>query len=224
MSYTEAEIELLFEAVFGPLNITEEVCKWMQDILRKEHAQKSQDHRQNLSALQARHKMLESYIDRAYEDKLEGSISEELWRQKNAKWLSEIAEVRRQIDSIGNAKQDYIEKGVQLIELARNAHQIYKSGSSQVKRKLIEIISSNYVLKNGSIEFEYRKPFDILAKSGGNENWWTGRGSNPRPLHCERSALPTELPAPNFSRSERKLTSRKSQGQIKLPMQKSMLL
>ena len=24
--------------------------------------------------------------------------------------------------------------------------------------------------------------------------WWSGRGSNPRPLHCERSALPAELP------------------------------
>ena len=25
-------------------------------------------------------------------------------------------------------------------------------------------------------------------------DWWSGRESNPRPLHCERSALPTELP------------------------------
>src|SRR5471030_1350686 len=25
--------------------------------------------------------------------------------------------------------------------------------------------------------------------------WWTTGGSNPRPLHCERSALPTELVA-----------------------------
>src|SRR3712207_6356103 len=25
-------------------------------------------------------------------------------------------------------------------------------------------------------------------------NQWSGRESNPRPLHCERSALPTELP------------------------------
>jgi hypothetical protein len=24
--------------------------------------------------------------------------------------------------------------------------------------------------------------------------WWSGRGSNPRPRHCERRALPTELP------------------------------
>ncbi len=28
-----------------------------------------------------------------------------------------------------------------------------------------------------------------------SSNWWTERGSNPRPLHCERSALPAELSA-----------------------------
>jgi hypothetical protein len=27
------------------------------------------------------------------------------------------------------------------------------------------------------------------------EGWWTAGGSNPRPLHCERSALPAELAA-----------------------------
>ena len=28
----------------------------------------------------------------------------------------------------------------------------------------------------------------------GSRNWWSGRGSNPRPPHCERGALPSELP------------------------------
>jgi hypothetical protein len=33
-------------------------------------------------------------------------------------------------------------------------------------------------------------------------SWWSGRESNPRPLHCERSALPTELPPHEFQESE----------------------
>src|ERR1700730_10246736 len=28
----------------------------------------------------------------------------------------------------------------------------------------------------------------------GTGGWWSGRGSNPRPSHCERDALPAELP------------------------------
>ena len=30
--------------------------------------------------------------------------------------------------------------------------------------------------------------------------WWSGRESNPRPMHCERIALPTELPPPRAAR------------------------
>src|SRR6266545_3072570 len=36
------------------------------------------------------------------------------------------------------------------------------------------------------------------ARRKASEGWWTRRGSNSRPLHCERSALPAELRAPDW--------------------------
>src|SRR5579862_1800164 len=33
-----------------------------------------------------------------------------------------------------------------------------------------------------------------LAETTSVKTWWSGRESNPRPSHCERDALPTELP------------------------------
>lgn len=41
---------------------------------------------------------------------------------------------------------------------------------------------------------EYRTKFSRFFQG----NWWTRRGSNSRPLHCERSALPAELRAPTL--------------------------
>ncbi len=37
-----------------------------------------------------------------------------------------------------------------------------------------------------------KHPTQIVG--GVSERWWSGRGSNPRPSHCERDALPAELP------------------------------
>ena len=34
----------------------------------------------------------------------------------------------------------------------------------------------------------------FFARPCQSSGWWSGRGSNPRPSHCERDALPTELP------------------------------
>ena len=41
---------------------------------------------------------------------------------------------------------------------------------------MVEIVSSNRILKNGSIEYQMKKPFDLLAKANepkGFSNWCT---------------------------------------------------
>ncbi len=189
MNYAQAEIELLFETVFKPLHFDEEVCKWMQNILLQEHKEKSHSHYQHVSALQGRYKMLEKYIDQAYEDKLAGSLSEAMWREKNTKWLVEQKKIKNEMEALSDEKQEYIQNGVLLIELAQRTESTYKSATPEVKRRLVEIVSSNHVLRNGTIQFEYRKPFDILAKSHPSEVWWAQQDSNLRPRDYESPAL-----------------------------------
>lgn len=117
ISYTESEIETLMAKMLHPLHFDEEACQWMQGILLEEHRMKTQDHKQEVAALQRRHQMLHRYIDEAYEDKLKGNISESMWREKNDQWRSQLADVERQISARDNAKDEYIQNGVLLIEL-----------------------------------------------------------------------------------------------------------
>ena len=46
--------------------------------------------------------------------------------------------------------------------------------------------------------------------------WWTRRGSNPRPLRCERSALPAELRAQKLTYIEYSCFSKLSRGKQEL--------
>jgi hypothetical protein len=46
--------------------------------------------------------------------------------------------------------------------------------------------------QNQSQPINTKQPFDNTCQRAASK--WSGRESNPRPLHCERSALPTELP------------------------------
>lgn len=181
LNYSEAEIEMLFEKVFRPFSFTDEVCQWMQNYLRQEHEQTSRDHGQHLSALQARYKMLERHIDQAYDDKLSGAISENLWRTKNGQWLAQQDQIKREIDAIGDNKQEAVERGVALIELAQRFETIYKNATASEKRQLIEFVSSNHVLKDGSIGYKYESPFDLLAEGASKNTWWAAAGSNRRP-------------------------------------------
>ncbi len=131
--------------------------------------------------------MLDRYIDKAYEDKLSDSIPEHMWREKHDRWMSEKADIMDQIEEMTGEKDNYIQEGITLIELAQRTENIYKNASPEVKRKLVEIVSSNRVLKDGSIEFYYRKPFNWLSEIEGGGGWWRWSESNRRP-----KSLPVE--------------------------------
>jgi uncharacterized protein with von Willebrand factor type A (vWA) domain len=163
VKYDEAEIEILFQAVFRPFHWTPELVQRMQQILRVEHAQKSGDHRQQVASLRRRYEMLQTYMDKAYDDKLAGELSPDEWREKHERWKREREEIKTKIDVLDAAKDESIENGVLLIGLAQQTETLYKIGTPAQKRKLVEIVSSDHVLRNGSIDFKYRKPFDLLA-------------------------------------------------------------
>lgn len=160
----------------------------MQQELLQCHSEQSQTLNQQLSALQDRYKMLKRYIDKAYEDKLNDRIPEEMWAQKNNEWLLEQARVKKQIDSLEDHQQDYINKGMLLIGLMQGAESTYKKADPTKRRRLVEIISSDSFLESGNIRFSYKKPFDLLAKSKAREMWCAEGDLNP---HAEAHAPQT---------------------------------
>lgn len=178
LHYPEADIERLFEEVFRPFTWDSDTVEWMKDFLLKQHVEASANHYQQLSALQVRQKMLEKYISTAYEDKIKGVITEQTWREKNEQWVLERDQVEKNIRAISDTKQDYIEKGILLIELAQRSDYVYKNANPEIKRKLVEAVSSNRVLRNGTLRFDYKKPFDLLAKTTSREIWWSHQESN----------------------------------------------
>lgn len=182
ITFPESEIEELFQAVFGPFNWTPELVTRMQDILRAEHAQKSGDHKAHVASLRRRYEMLQTYMDKAYDDKLAGLLSADEWIEKHERWKLEREDAKAKIDALDEMKDEYIENGVLLIELAQRTETFYKIATPAQKRKLVEIVSSNHVLRNGSIEFSYRKPFDLLAASTSEEKWWPRGESNSHAL------------------------------------------
>ncbi len=121
-----------------------------------------------------------------YEDKLDGRIAAEYFDAKAAEMRTAQAAVMRDIQTHQNANRSYIEEGVQLLELAHNAHVLFESQPPAEKRKLLDFVLSNCSWKDGELTVKYRQPFDVLAvavpkdqqqvggktgKKGKTENW-----------------------------------------------------
>lgn len=64
-----------------------------------------------------------------------------------------------------------MQRGVQLIELMQHAEIIFKNATPEKKRKMVELVSSNLLLANGTLEYDWKKPFNMLAVKGDLEVW-----------------------------------------------------
>jgi hypothetical protein len=86
-----------------------------------------------------------------------------------------------------------VEEGIRLLDLAHRAHELFENQPSAEKRKLLDFVLSNCRWKDGQLEAEYRKLFNMLAvavaagqtqadviapESGNFENWLPGMDSN----------------------------------------------
>jgi len=116
------------------------------------------DERYNLTTMVSENK------DRAYEDKLLGKISEELWERKSKNWEDEILYLQLKLKSHIDADVNYYETGIAIIELANQACDMYLHNTRQEQRELLDTSLSNCTFYRGTLCPTYRKPFDILAK------------------------------------------------------------
>jgi len=176
--YREEALETLMQEIVRKISFTTEQVGWMKALLLKHHHESSSTERQQRDALKTRYEMLFRYQERAYEDKLGGVITEEMFREKNGKWTSEREEVKARLDGLENNFDERIENGIACIELLKHAETTWKNATKEMKARIIKILVSNLVLVNGSLRYEMKKPFDVLVKGSSESEWWTRTGSN----------------------------------------------
>ena len=95
-----------------------------------------------ISRLQGSYQKLQDKLDRSYEDKLEGKISEETFVRLSKKWQQEQTDTRYQIERHEKANRSYIENGVKILELAQKAVTLYEQQDMGEKRRLLNFVFS----------------------------------------------------------------------------------
>ncbi len=171
VSFTDGEIEVIFQDIFKSFSFDEVTCQRMKQYLWAEHFEAKKNHNERRLQLERRMTELDGFIHRAYEDKLKGDLQEDVWRGMDTKWKSERADIVTEYDSLMDTQDEYMQRGVQLIELMQHTEIIFKNATPEKKRKMVELVSSNLLLKDGTLEYHWRKPFDLLAIKGNLEDW-----------------------------------------------------
>jgi hypothetical protein len=112
-----------------------------------------------LLSISQRRQKLQSKNDRAYDDYLEGRVSEAQWTRKSAEWESELATTDAELSRLTTAAPTDVATGEKILELAKTAHLRYVEQSPAEQRRLLDIVLSDCTLaeanKKGQLSFPF---------------------------------------------------------------------
>ena len=127
--------------------------------------------------------MLKNRLDKMYEDRLDGRVTDEFYYSKYAEYKNRLDDLAERIASHNRADIGYYEFGRKILELSKNAGKLFEKANPNEKRELLQFLLSNSTLKDSKPEFVLKQPFFQIAKHSSVDECsaWQGRQeSNPR--------------------------------------------
>lgn len=152
-------------AMLGQLRFDEEVLAWVREALHASYADERHEHEEAIKRFQAEHRRLGERISAMYVDKLDGKIGGDFFDKMAGEWREEQRRLQRDIDRHEEAEQSYMDEGVRILELARNAQAQFERQPAHEKRRLLNFALSNCSWEDGEVVATFRQPFDLLAET-----------------------------------------------------------
>jgi len=161
--YTREEVLAeRFAGLLKGMSLDSDVVEWVAGALRESHTDEKHERDEAVARLQANYDQIQTRLDAMYLDKLDGRIDAAFFDRKAAEWRREQDAILRNIQAHQDADQSYIEDGIQLLELASDAQQLFLEQEPKEKRRLLEFMVSNASWKEGELSVNLRQPFNLI--------------------------------------------------------------
>jgi predicted nuclease with TOPRIM domain len=118
-------LEAQFTELLGRLRFDVEVLEWVRDALHASHADERHEHEEATKRHQAEYNRLNDRVHAMYVDKLDGVVDAAFFERMSSQWRDEQNRCPREIERLQAADRSYMEEGVQLLDLARNAQRLF---------------------------------------------------------------------------------------------------
>ena len=175
----EETIDALFGDVFRSIQIDDSTISEIVRALNDSRVKEREFREKEVARLERKSADLQSKLDRAYEDRLDGTIEDGFWRDISARWREQQDQVAAQLTKFRAAHRNYIDEATEILELSKTAYSKYLKGEHSSKRKLLQLILSNCTFDGVTLYPTYKTPFDLIAEGVQNQLKRPQRESNP---------------------------------------------
>ncbi len=176
--YNQDFLDNGFAGIIKSISIPIELHDWLKECLEWESKTSRIKQSRQRDVLESQKQKIETRQKLAYQEKLEGKISDDFWQSLYQDSQIELSEVNYQLESVNNEPNAGYDMAEKAIELSYRAHSLYLGAKPEDKRRLLKSVLSNCDLKDGTLYPTYKKPFDVLSKGHDPDQWRRGRDSN----------------------------------------------
>lgn len=160
----ENRLTEMFEDGIIKVTLSEEKANWLKEAFQERHQNTYQNVQNRLLRLQTEYNQAKTRLSKLYDMKLDGGISDEMFKSKENEYQTGLITLKSQMDSVEKINPNFYEDATKILELSKSLHSQYLKADHYEKANLLKLIASNYTLNDVSVCPTYRRPFSYIAE------------------------------------------------------------
>ena len=149
--------------VFQSIRIEDQILKEIAEHLKEIHNSEKEFQGRAVIELQKENNKIQSMLDKLLDLLLAESITQNDYDKKFQQLKNKQFDINERIKSYLKADESFKITVNTILSIASKAYEIFESSNIEQKRKLINYVFSNIRLNGLSIEYDLRKPFDMMV-------------------------------------------------------------
>jgi len=147
------------------ISLNDEVLEWMKIALKRSHVDESKFQSETVNRLTAELQKITKRLNTLYEDRVDERIDEAFYDEKAKGYRLKQEKLITDLKRYQRASNGYMDKGIELLDLAHTAHTDFYTQKPEEKRRLLATFMDRGTWKGGVLEPAFKQPFDMLALS-----------------------------------------------------------
>lgn len=159
-----AELERQLDEKIAPVTIDEKTWSLGIKMLNAKYEAEAKQRAQVVESRQRQYQRLQSELDGYFKMRAKDEMTSEEFSAKKKAIFDEQTRLKEKIDDGLNGQRTWLELAEEFFTMAYQAREMLNSDDLEAKRKAVEKIGWNVLLKDEKLVWAYQKPYDILLK------------------------------------------------------------
>ena len=153
-------------------------------------------HKEHTAELKREHTALENKLERLTDLRLDDELSKDEFIAQKNRVKARQYEITDLLHAYDKTDDEFINKLVYMVNLARNAVEEFRSSGFDEKRELLNYIFQNLEMDGKNLVYTMAKPFSIIADCNKNGRWCGREDSNFHGIISHSDLNAARLPVP----------------------------